>query len=728
MAVPTSGNFEMFGTGSNTTIAGAIVEGGDNVDGLNTFTLLRAASNPDLFDETYSGVVTNAINHVSASQQYRNYPQRYYYMFVRECTDGARVTDGVLGDMVVKSLTDITSWSHMLIPRFPGDTAAYFEVYGTATRAEYDANAGDYTSINLDTIAGVLQKSDCNYTPTPTPTDTPTPTPTDTNTPTPTPVTYYYQLSHCTDGPSNSIYVYSIGTQITNGDSFSYFSNCYEYYDIDPGQTGTINLAGLSTCVCATPTPTPTNTNTPTPTPTDTNTPTPTPTTTPAGPTDTPTPTPTDTPTPTPTPSCDCITVDVLNTQLTSGGLDLYYILNQCGTGATAINLNTIFGNEQGGSTYFAFCNTGTQSTMFKYGPTGNSFVGEPGMNVNSNGTICTVNGDCLPVMPATPTPTPTNTPAGPTDTPTPTPTDTNTPTPTPTTTPAGPTDTPTPTPTPAPLGCYTYSVENNDQTFSVTIGYNDCDGNGQSFILPADTATPDFCAEQGSVLRQSGTFNYTVYEEATTCTVVPPTPTSTPTPTNTPAGPTDTPTPTPTPVPEGCLEYSIFANAGVLFSVSYIDCDGNPDSINVDSGDEYPICSTVYPTVTAGNGTITLTGLDNCFPTPTPTSTPTPVPNTSTPTPVPATATPTPVPGVPSETLGDGATNTDACNDFVSGTGTVRYLDDFFPFATVIYRFSDGTGTAAAGYYSDGGVWRYWNGSAFTSNGDCGVYGGGQL
>jgi hypothetical protein len=68
--------------------------------------------------------------------------------------------------------------------------------------------------------------------------------------------------------------------------------------------------------------------------------------------------------------------------------------------------------------------------------------------------------------------------------------------------------------------GCYTYSVENNDQTFSVTIGYNDCDGNAQSFILPADTATPDFCAEQNSVLRQSGTFNYIVYEEATSCTV----------------------------------------------------------------------------------------------------------------------------------------------------------------------------------------------------------------
>ena len=67
--------------------------------------------------------------------------------------------------------------------------------------------------------------------------------------------------------------------------------------------------------------------------------------------------------------------------------------------------------------------------------------------------------------------------------------------------------------------------------------------------------------------------------------------------------------------VPGDCIEYSIFANSGVVFSVSYINCDGNPSSINVPGGDEAPICSTVFPTVTAGSGTITPTGLDNCSP-----------------------------------------------------------------------------------------------------------------
>jgi hypothetical protein len=55
------------------------------------------------------------------------------------------------------------------------------------------------------------------------------------------------------------------------------------------------------------------------------------------------------------------------------------------------VNLTTALGTEVGSSTYFGFCNTGTQSTQFKYGPSGSPFVGEPGMNVNGNATVCTV-------------------------------------------------------------------------------------------------------------------------------------------------------------------------------------------------------------------------------------------------------------------------------------------------------------------------------------------------
>lgn len=86
----------------------------------------------------------------------------YYYAFVRECTDGARVTDGVLGDMVVRTTRDITNWTHVLIPRFPFDTNSIFEFYGgLTTKDRYDNNDGDYLSIDLDTISGVEQRNSC---------------------------------------------------------------------------------------------------------------------------------------------------------------------------------------------------------------------------------------------------------------------------------------------------------------------------------------------------------------------------------------------------------------------------------------------------------------------------------------------------------------------------------------------------------------------------------------
>ena len=73
MAVPTSGNFDMFGTGTTTTIAGAIVEGGGDVSGLTTFDQLIAVSTTSKFDATYAGTISS-LSDVSASLQYRNYP------------------------------------------------------------------------------------------------------------------------------------------------------------------------------------------------------------------------------------------------------------------------------------------------------------------------------------------------------------------------------------------------------------------------------------------------------------------------------------------------------------------------------------------------------------------------------------------------------------------------------------------------------------------------------
>ena len=262
----------------------------------------------------------------------------------------------------------------------------------------------------------------------------------------------------------------------------------------------------------------------------------------------------------------------------------------------------------------------------------------------------------------------------------TPVPSSTSTPTPTATATPVPATDTPTPTATQAP-----------------------------------DTATP-----------------------TPTATSVPPTDTPTPTPTSTPVtttAPPAAPTDTPTPVPSynyyfvrGCPS-TFYENQDMVIRTysTLTDANGNPNSSSViyHNGGSFYAYSTTNVTAWNNNegdlNSITYSGtVDTGCPN---IATATPVPATATPTPVPATATPTPVPGVPSETLGDGATSIDACNDFAAGTGTVRYMDADFFSATVIYRSSNGTGNAAAGYYSDGSLWRYWNGTSFTTNGICPAY-----
>jgi len=73
MPVPTSGDFNMFGT-ANTTIQGAIVEGGGSAGSLTTFNNLKNVSNVELFDPQYSGGVLT-LNGVTESIQYRGYPK-----------------------------------------------------------------------------------------------------------------------------------------------------------------------------------------------------------------------------------------------------------------------------------------------------------------------------------------------------------------------------------------------------------------------------------------------------------------------------------------------------------------------------------------------------------------------------------------------------------------------------------------------------------------------------
>ena len=76
MAVPTTGNFLMFGTGSNTTIAGAIIEGGANSETVAStlnFNALKALANINKFDAEFKEGATT-LEQIVKSTQFRGYP------------------------------------------------------------------------------------------------------------------------------------------------------------------------------------------------------------------------------------------------------------------------------------------------------------------------------------------------------------------------------------------------------------------------------------------------------------------------------------------------------------------------------------------------------------------------------------------------------------------------------------------------------------------------------
>jgi hypothetical protein len=73
MPVPISGDFNIFGT-SNTTIQGAIVEGGASSAASSTdFNTLKSLSDVSKFNSTYAGSITN-LSQVTNALQYRGYP------------------------------------------------------------------------------------------------------------------------------------------------------------------------------------------------------------------------------------------------------------------------------------------------------------------------------------------------------------------------------------------------------------------------------------------------------------------------------------------------------------------------------------------------------------------------------------------------------------------------------------------------------------------------------
>ena len=176
----------------------------------------------------------------------------------------AITTTGLTGCPASTTPTPTTTFFYQLTP-CDGNTQNSIYGYSTTQRTSgftvnyfsniytyYDVDQLEQGVINLDS----LSTATCSQ-PTPTPTVTPT-------------TLYYYQLTPCDGNTQNSIYGYST-TQRSSGYAINYFSNIYTYYDVDPGNTGTINLDQYVEASCTESVPTPAPATTPTPTPTASN-------------------------------------------------------------------------------------------------------------------------------------------------------------------------------------------------------------------------------------------------------------------------------------------------------------------------------------------------------------------------------------------------------------------------------------------------------------------------
>ena len=764
MAVPITGSFEMFGTGSNITIAGAIIEGGGTVDELSTFTQLINASDPSRFDVNYSGVVVDPITDISSSLQFRNYPTSTTPTPTPTNTETPTPTPTDTAvpptdtptptptdtavpptDTPTPTPTPTPNYISWVAERNDGGAVSYVtrqQGFDTNDEVYLNDDSGQCWQIGgLSTITPVYNITGPCVTPTPTPTNSNTPTPTPTVAPTFDPICYGL-LEEGSSAVTVTIRDANGATKNITLSPGSIQHYCLTAEPICDSNTFTSFTNNVS-CTLNSHCPNGITTVTPTPTPTDTTIPF----------TDTPTPTPTSIPL-----DCDNNIVAGNNNPLSDRGYwrgdfnigtidtNVYpletplsgWVVSRF-TYSNTYDNNTLWLSTQGEDrpypNLFDNLKVTTPQGVANFTPQNSnpSLSGKTNVSGTTvvyytwdNPDVAINNGDavCLEWSGTAPTDTPTPTP---TDTPTPTPAITTsvppTVTPTPTNTVIPFTD--TPTPTPEPIVCYEYDLY-ADGGDTVTFVYTDCiDGTLRNPTVPNGDGI-GVCAREvnandinmspntGTVI-QTGTCSGGG-KGALTATPTPVPNTSTPTPTSIPV----TNTPTPTPAPLGCFTYSIQNNDfSQNLTYQYRDCDGNLIS------DQVVLADSDTPDFCAEEGSVSRQSGTFSWVLTTEATTCTVIPATNTPTPQPVTSTPTPVPGVPSETLGDGATNTDACNDFTAGTGTVRYLDDFFPFATVIYRFSNGTGNAATGYYSDGGVWRYWNGSAFTSNGSCEVYGG---
>ena len=170
MSVPATGGFSMFGYFNNTTIQGAIAQGGGSVNGDTEFQELIDASTTSRFHPASNGgsAVTN-LNQVTNALQYRRYPtftislchdstdsdgacdcdhgSATYYVFGDSTSDSSEVTQFAQAHTITNSNGTTPSsgfYSNGGIYRFWNNTAGAFgDDAGVSIQIGSNLNNGD---------------------------------------------------------------------------------------------------------------------------------------------------------------------------------------------------------------------------------------------------------------------------------------------------------------------------------------------------------------------------------------------------------------------------------------------------------------------------------------------------------------------------------------------------------------------------------------------------------
>ena len=190
MAVPTSGNFKMFGTGSNTTIAGALNASGEDVTGLDTFTQLVGVSVAGKYKYEFAGAISNPPTEITSSLQFKGYPVdpgTCRAIWVDDTTNQTRyglrylLPSGQQIDVVFSNLFG-TPYT------YGGNSGTVYNVCATATPSTWDSSTNTLVDlgalvVNFANGGSCYVNTECEWiaptlTPTPTPSATPTATPT----------------------------------------------------------------------------------------------------------------------------------------------------------------------------------------------------------------------------------------------------------------------------------------------------------------------------------------------------------------------------------------------------------------------------------------------------------------------------------------------------------------------------------------------------------------------